>query len=158
MPATDGRLWKILDHDDETTVLVDLNTETGFQVGEGADIGKPGIRRTSLQQGGIDGEDVVRSDLANTVVTLPLIIVAQADIAAVDALYASLLAAVDRQRFTLEFRPKGASTSFLMDCFRAAPPSLYRGQRKQPDCVLFDGYIPLEFERLPYMRGAAVHT
>lgn len=115
-----------------------LNTDTGWSVGEGLDLGGAGLEETTLENETEDNEEVLSSRRPRSTMSIPLILTEQITVTAIIALKDALTVELDRDTNCIEFRPEGGTFSFFFDSYRALIPSLARGQRLLTECLLLD--------------------
>lgn len=145
--------------DDVGAVRLDLNTDTGFVLAKGLDLGEPPLEQVWLHQTPYDGAVLASSRQDVTVMTIPVILRKQASWVAMQTLMTSLKTELARASNIIEYRPLGAGTSFLIDTYRSPTPSLFRGQAAPTAALdLQDSEpMPLTIYRHPVMRGAGAH-
>lgn len=135
-----------------------LNTDTGWSVGEGLDLGGAGLEETTLSNETEDNEEVLSARRPRSVATLPLILTEQTGVAAIIALKDALTVELDRDTNCIEFRPEGGSFSYFFDSYRAPIPSLARGQRLLTECLLHDSEsMPLVIRRNAYDQSGKLY-
>lgn len=140
-------------------VGMDWNDTQDVELGEGLDLGSPPLTKVVLEQWPLDGEQVAESRRTNTRMSIPLVIKRQATYADVTAIHEAICDIIDQDLWVLEWAPIGSDRSYLLDGIRAETlPALHRGQTRGPDCDLFDGYLTIIAERLPYARGAGLYV
>lgn len=157
----DEAILRFVNPDDLDEVGLELNDGERFIVGPNFDVGSPGLEKVSLFAPGIDGEDRVSDRRTNAVVTIPLVLPQTDEYTYLETSMAILNNWLERPETVLEWRPTGSIDSLYMDTRRADfLPTLTRGQTIRPDCILFDGYLVAQLERLPWMRfadGTLIH-
>ena len=139
-----------------STVNLDMRSATGWYVAEGLDIGGTKAIKKFLKADGVDGAELAKSWLDIVTMTIPLMLLPQANAAAQLALLNSLNAELRKPTNVIEYLPHGiTATAYLMDTFRADEVSLADGQKvfvpwSRPGNAYM---ITLSIERQPTMRG-----
>lgn len=110
------------------TLRLDLANTSGFEVARGLDVGSAPIVHEFMHQAPHNGAVSAASWRPETVMTIPLIVNRQANMAAIKTLWDSLVTELDRETNIIRFQPDGAAAHTLYDTYRAEIPSLYRGQ------------------------------
>ena len=142
-----------------STVNLDMRSTTGWYVSEGLDIGGTNVVKKFLKQDGVNGAELARSWLDIVTMSVPLVLMPQANAAAMKTLLDSLNVELRKPTNVIEYLPHGiTATAFLMDTFRANEVSLADGQRvRVPWARPGEGYlISLVIDRQPVMRGGGV--
>lgn len=140
-------------------VRLDLNDTAGFQFGRGFSLGTADVEHTWLgafpHPGAISATQ--RRPIAE--VQLPLILNPQASFNAMATKMAALATELDRETNIIRFHPDGATSPWYIDTYRAAIPSLIRGQDAPPvwSLLLDPLEIPLVIPRKPLLRGAGAY-
>lgn len=143
--------------DDAGVTRLNLNTTTGFELGEGLDLGDDELQTTWLSQPPYPGAAQAATHRPIVVMTIPLLLLPQASFAAMETLKEALDAELDRVTNIIRFQPDGAAAAWLIDTYRAPRPSLYRGQGSiiPSNARLYDPQpITLQIPRFPEMRNA----
>lgn len=140
-------------------VRLDLNSETGFVLLRGLDLGPSELEQTWLFQESVDGAVLAGSRRPIVTMQIPILMRKQASWAAAKALMDALRVELDRTTNVLEYRPHGAGVSYLIDTYRSPIPSLFRGQEAPSPAHLLQDTAPmvLTISRDPAMRGAGAH-
>ena len=139
-------------------VRLDLNTTTGFALGEGLDLGTNDLEESWLSMMPYPGAVLAASRRAVAKMFIPLLLLPQANYAAMEALMFSLQDELDRATNILRFQPDGAAAAVVYNTFRAPQPSLFRGQESilPGSSRLFDPLpIPLHIDRDPTPRSGS---
>jgi hypothetical protein len=144
---------------DPSTLAVRLNLvdPTGWQLGQGLDIGARRLERVWLTQSPYDGATLASSFAPPVRMQVPLILLPQADSATIRAKFNLLKTELDRPTNAIEMREPNDSASFIIDTFRADVPSLAHHGFAAPNMFLAKqsiGPFIIEIDRLPDMRGA----
>jgi len=142
-----------------STVNLDMRSATGWYVGEGLDLGGSNVVKKFLKQDGVDGAELAKSWLDIVTMTIPLVMLPQANATAIKALVDALNAELRKPLNVIEYLPHGITgTAFLLDTFRANEISLADGQKVfVPWSRPGNGYIiTLSVDRQPVMRGGGV--
>lgn len=145
----------ILRFEDEAgTTRLDLNTEVGFKLAEGLDLGGNPVEKVWLKQTPHAGAVLAASRLEIATMFVPLLLLPQANVGAMASLMGSLRAEAERTTNILRFQPDGGS-AVVYNTYRFEFPSLFRGQEAllPGSQRLFDPLpIPLVIERDPTPR------
>jgi hypothetical protein len=148
----------VLRFEDGAGVLrLDLNSATGFQFARGFDLGTVDIEHTWLSASPHPGAISASARRPIAEMQLPLLLMPQANFAAMQALWTALAVELDRDTNIIKWQPDGAAAPWYIDTYRAAIPSLIRGQDAPPvwSLLLDPQEIPLVIPRKPILRGAS---
>lgn len=139
--------------------LLNLNDPSGWMLLRGFDLGITTAERTYISQPPFDGAFMSSSRRPQVTMVVPLYLTPQTDSDAMVTHFTALATELDRVTNIIEYRPQGASSSFLIDTFRADIPSFYSGFGGPSPFVLLQSVGPLvcRIDRLPDFRGAATH-
>lgn len=154
-------ILRFIDEEAETTRL-DLNDPAGFQLVRGGF--RPGTKDVDflggwLKQAPHPGAIPAGPHRPQVEMLIRVSMTRQANWDDVAALMTTLAIELDRDTNVLEFRPEGASVSYLIDTYKSPIPSLFRGQESpSPETLLQDSEpMDLLIYRHPDMRGAGTH-
>lgn len=135
-----------------------LNTDDGWRLGQGLDLGGLGLEETVLFNETEDDEEVISTRRPRSVMTIPVILTQQATVAAIVVLQEALTTELDRETNAIVYVPHGTNLTYVYDTYRAAVPSLIRGQALLTDCLRHDSeQMPLVIRRRSASRVAGTH-
>jgi hypothetical protein len=142
--------------DNHLTVRLDLETNDGFCLGRGLDLGTVTKRRTWLSQPPFAGASQAGTMKDVATMTVPLLLPEQASPEDVIELWEALGTELDRPTNNIEFRPDGWPASWFFSTFEADVPPLFRGQDAPAiETLLLDPMpIVLSIPRMPIPTGA----
>jgi hypothetical protein len=143
--------------DDVGAVRLDLNDVTGWALGRGFDLGVRALERTWLSQPPYDGATLASSWAPPVEMVVPLVLMPQANAAAIRTKFNALKTELDRPVNIIEFREPTDTLSYYIDTFRADVPSLVARGIDAPNMYLGlrqVGPFVLSITRLPDLRGA----
>lgn len=119
-------------------VRLQLNTDDGWSLGEGIDLGGLGLEETVLSNETEDDEEVLSSRRPRSTMEIPLVLRKQTSVAAIISLMTALEVECDRAANAIVYQFVGTTTKKVYDTYRCAVPSLIRGQRLLTDCLKHD--------------------
>lgn len=152
-------ILRFVDPATHSTVRLDLNSTSGFQLLRGLDLGSPDIEEETLSQQPFDGEEVTASRRPRVQMSIPVRMTTQASVAAMKTLYDLLAIELDRATNAIEYRPSGAAASYFFTTYRAPIPSLTRGEDSPAPFFLLADPRPmvLAIMRDPQATGAGAY-
>lgn len=140
--------------------LLDLNDPAGFHLVRGGIVlGTAPVEGTWLSQPPHPGAIPAGMHRPNVEMALRLMLAPQPTWADVASRWAALAAELDKPVGVIEFKPDGASSSYLIDVFRSPVPSLFRGQdAASPETYKGDPEpVDVLIYRKPLLRGAGTY-
>lgn len=151
------QIFRFVDPANTATVRLNLVDPTGWQLGRGFDLGARRLERVWLTQSPFDGATLASTFAPPVKMTVPLVLMPQADAATIRSKFNLLKTELDRPTNAIEMREPSDSTSFIIDTFRADVPSLAHHGFDAPNMFLAlqsIGPFVIEMDRLPDLRGA----
>jgi len=139
---------------------LDMNDVYGWHLLRGLNMGRAPVNRTTLSQSPYDGAVLASSHLEPVEMTFSLLLGRYTDssntlrtaddiIDDVEALRAEL----NKKSNIIEYKPDGASASFLIDVLRSDMPTLLAGYAINP-FLLRGGIVEVSMLRQPNLRSA----
>lgn len=113
--------------DSSGTLRLDLNSATGFAL-EGIDLGDHDEEQTWLTQTPHAGGILASTRTEIAVITMTILLLPQASVAAMTALMSSLHVELERETNIFRFQPDGGSAVLYNTYKSPSRPSLFRGQ------------------------------
>jgi hypothetical protein len=135
-------IFRFVDPANTASVRLDLNNPAQWLVGEGLDLGGDDPELTLLEQRPYNGAELASVFLPPVGMTVPLILMPQANAAAIETAVNALNAELARTVNAIDYRPSDLSgTDWIIDTFRSPRISVHNGERRVNQWKKRDGKL-----------------